>query len=176
MLHLMGSDDWIQIQILLKAKLLKWWTEYTDFGFARHSTTNKNRGDEFLFCHYYMLLFFHLWMSSPYFTLTTLPSIDLLLLNLALTAIKFAERIHVATSTEHWRAFSWPPYGSVVLGYLRRENHQETAKNVCRQKRNGKKRKNSVMAITGCVDSYPGCCLQTIPISLVTAVLARLLS
>lgn len=45
--------------------------------------------------------FFHLWMRSLYFTLTTLLSIDLLLLNPVFNAIKFAQRIHVAVSIEH---------------------------------------------------------------------------
>lgn len=53
-----------------------------------------------------------------------------------------------------------PAYERVVLAYLRRENHQEIAKSVCKQKRNGKKRKDSVI---GYVHPYQGCCLQTIP-------------
>lgn len=63
----LGSTDWIQIQVLLKAKLLKWGTEYTNFFilvlfgwfffFARYGTMNENTADEFLFCHYCMLFF-----------------------------------------------------------------------------------------------------------------------
>lgn len=57
--YLTGSADSTQIWIFLKAKLLEWWTEYTIFifFFARRSTMNENTADEFLFYHYYVVLF-----------------------------------------------------------------------------------------------------------------------
>ena len=83
---------------------------------------------------------FHLWMRSPYFTLTTLLSIDLLLLNPVLNAMKFAQRMHVAASTEHWATFSWPSLWKCSFSlFKKRGSSGNSKKYLCKQKRNGKK-------------------------------------
>lgn len=100
---------------------------------------------------------FHLWMRSPYFTLTTPLSIDLLLLNPVLNAIKFASRTRVAVSSQHGGAFSWPSLWRCNISWF--ESRKSSRNKRCpytEEKRKGKKKgKNSVMAIIGYIPHYP---------------------
>lgn len=84
---------------------------------------------------------FHLWMRSLYSTLTTLRSIDLLLLNPFLNASKFAQRVHVAASTKHCGAFSWPSLWKCSISLF--ENRESSANSKKKEECNGYKREGT---------------------------------
>lgn len=108
MLHVIGSADWVQSQILLKAKLLKWWTEYTNFFFCwvQHNECKYSWWVPFLSL---LVVFFLLSVDEiSVFYPNNSPGHWSAALKPVLTKIKSAQQICVAASTKHWGAFSWP--------------------------------------------------------------------
>lgn len=129
MLPVIGSADWIQSQVLLKAKLLKWRTEYTFFFFLSFLVQH-NEWRKYSWWMPFLSLLVVFFLLSVDEISVFLQGTNLLLLNQFLLQLSLqSESVGLQVpNTEELLAD--PTYQTVVFTYLRREN-QETANKKC---------------------------------------------